>query len=157
MKGNKTAYASILLAAALWGIIGLWNRELMAAGLSPTSRGVLVFRRVTTFLLVCFAWVFFRANTISDAFTLVGALFTNHASLASALSAMQLDAVSILLIIFSVATMILLDRALTYDEQDGSDILVKDGAFIYYVFAIMFVWLLLLSKGQESTFIYFQF
>ena len=31
------AYASILLAAALWGIIGLWNRRLMAAGLSPTS------------------------------------------------------------------------------------------------------------------------
>ena len=31
------AYASILLAAALWGIIGLWNRTLMAAGLSPTG------------------------------------------------------------------------------------------------------------------------
>ena len=31
------AYASILLAAALWGIIGLWNRRLMAAGLSPIS------------------------------------------------------------------------------------------------------------------------
>ena len=31
------AYASILLAATLWGIIGLWNRRLMAAGLSPTS------------------------------------------------------------------------------------------------------------------------
>lgn len=31
------AYASILLAAALWGVIGLWNRRLMAAGLSPTS------------------------------------------------------------------------------------------------------------------------
>ena len=31
------AYASILLAAALWGIIGLWNRALMEAGLSPTT------------------------------------------------------------------------------------------------------------------------
>lgn len=31
------AYASILVAAALWGIIGTWNRTLMAAGLSPTS------------------------------------------------------------------------------------------------------------------------
>ena len=31
------AYASILAAAALWGVIGLWNRTLMAAGLSPTS------------------------------------------------------------------------------------------------------------------------
>ena len=34
---QRGAYASILLAAALWGIIGLWNRTLMAAGLSPTG------------------------------------------------------------------------------------------------------------------------
>lgn len=32
-----SAYASILAAAALWGVIGLWNRTLMATGLSPTS------------------------------------------------------------------------------------------------------------------------
>ena len=31
------AGAAILAAAALWGIIGLWNRRLMAAGLSPLS------------------------------------------------------------------------------------------------------------------------
>lgn len=31
------AYLSILTAAALWGIIGIWNRQLMALGLSPTG------------------------------------------------------------------------------------------------------------------------
>lgn len=31
------AYACILAAAALWGIIGIWNRRLMAAGLTPTG------------------------------------------------------------------------------------------------------------------------
>ena len=31
------AAAAILAAAALWGVIGLWNRKLMAAGLSPLS------------------------------------------------------------------------------------------------------------------------
>ena len=31
----RLAYASILIGAALWGIIGVWNRGLMAAGLSP--------------------------------------------------------------------------------------------------------------------------
>lgn len=36
MERNK-ASAAILLAAALWGIIGLWNRKLMAGGLSPAS------------------------------------------------------------------------------------------------------------------------
>ena len=133
------------------------NELLKKAGLSPESRGVLIFRRVVTFVLVSFAWLFFRANSISDAFTLLGALLTRHASVSSALSSMQLDAVSLLLIIFSIATMIILDRAVSYDEQDGSDILVKDGAFIYFVFAVMFVWLLLLSRGESSTFIYFQF
>ena len=32
-----SACLSILLAAALWGVIGIWNRQLMAAGLSPTT------------------------------------------------------------------------------------------------------------------------
>ena len=39
METQKRAPASaaILAAAALWGMIGLWNRTLMAAGLSPLS------------------------------------------------------------------------------------------------------------------------
>ena len=36
-KAPIGAYLNILLAAALWGVIGIWNRTLMAAGLSPTS------------------------------------------------------------------------------------------------------------------------
>lgn len=36
-KSPRGAYASILAAAALWGIIGLWNRNLMAGGFSPTD------------------------------------------------------------------------------------------------------------------------
>ena len=39
METQKKAPAAIaiLAAAALWGVIGLWNRKLMAAGLSPFS------------------------------------------------------------------------------------------------------------------------
>ena len=36
-NAQSMACASILLAAFLWGIIGIWNRALMGAGLSPTS------------------------------------------------------------------------------------------------------------------------
>ena len=36
-KTPRGASASILAAAALWGIIGVWNRRLMAGGLSPYS------------------------------------------------------------------------------------------------------------------------
>ena len=36
-KKSGGACACILSAAALWGVIGLWNRRLLASGLSPTS------------------------------------------------------------------------------------------------------------------------
>ena len=36
-KTPRGAAVSILAAAALWGIIGVWNRRLMAGGLSPYS------------------------------------------------------------------------------------------------------------------------
>ena len=49
-KSPRGAYASILVAAALWGIIGVWNRTLMAAGLSPT--GIVVVRNFGGMLLL---------------------------------------------------------------------------------------------------------
>ena len=49
-KSPRGAYASILAAAALWGVIGLWNRNLMAAGLSPT--GIVVVRNFGGMLLL---------------------------------------------------------------------------------------------------------
>ena len=48
---KRGAYLSILLAAALWGIIGLWNRRLMAGGLSPT--GIVTVRNLGGCALLC--------------------------------------------------------------------------------------------------------
>lgn len=48
---KRGPYLSILLAAALWGIIGLWNRRLMAGGLSPT--GIVTARNFGGCVLLC--------------------------------------------------------------------------------------------------------
>ena len=48
---KRRASLSILLAAALWGIIGLWNRRLMAGGLSPT--GIVTVRNFGGCILLC--------------------------------------------------------------------------------------------------------
>ena len=48
---KRGPYLSILLAAALWGIIGLWNRRLMAGGLSPT--GIVTVRNFGGCILLC--------------------------------------------------------------------------------------------------------
>lgn len=51
-KVNYAAYGCILAAATLWGVIGLWNRTLMAGGFSPWSI-VLVRNLGGLALLVC--------------------------------------------------------------------------------------------------------
>ncbi len=49
-----------------------------ATGLPPQRSGPLAvaWQRFATFQVVCFAWIFFRANTFNDALTIVGRLFT---------------------------------------------------------------------------------
>jgi hypothetical protein len=60
--------------------------------------------------------------------------------------------------VLSIAILLIIDNLLKYeDEVGGSYILTRGGSFIYYVWMILFAWAVLLSKGESSTFIYFQF
>jgi hypothetical protein len=134
------------------------NKLVCRAGFEPDSRLVRGVRRVITFMLVSFAWIFFRANSISDAFLLVKKLCTGWGSLANTLGIMELGIVGILTTLASFFILLIIDRMLAYeDTPDGSSMLTKNGAFIYFVWIIMFAWALLLSKDMTSTFIYFQF
>ena len=127
-------------------------------GFKPTSASIVILRRVLTFILVSFAWLFFRANSMADAVTLLGRLFSGWTDVGTTLSAMGLGAVEIVTTLFSILVLTKIDKMLTYgDEPDGSDVLTKDGGFIYFVWIILFAWVLLLSKDMMSTFIYFQF
>ena len=134
------------------------NRALSKIGLSEKSICVKITRRILTFILVCFGWLFFRANSISDAILLLKTLFGGFSGSADTLGAMGFSAISAVTVILSIITLVLLDSLLTYgDEGDGSDALTKNGGFIYFIWIILFVWGLLLSKDMMSTFIYFQF
>ena len=134
------------------------NALLSRIGLSEKSAGVVAVRRVITFALVGFAWIFFRANSLSDATLLITKLFTAHAPITESLSVLGMSLVPILMTLMSIATLWLIDRMLTYDDTpDASGALVRGGSFIYFVWIVFFVWALLLSKDMMSTFIYFQF
>ncbi len=136
------------------------NTLIRRVGLNPDGVLVSSVRRVIVFLLVCFAWLFFRANTASDAFTLAEKLFCSgwDVGLLDTLRAMGLNLTGILMCIMSILTLILMDRLLHYeDTADGSYILVRRGGFVYYAWMIMLAWAILLSKDMASTFIYFQF
>ena len=136
------------------------NRALGILKLSEKSLPVVIFRRLSVFILVCFSWLFFRANSISDAISLLQTLFVSgfEVSLSDTLASMNLDLTAILSCIVSIMTLFIIDRVLKYEDcDDGSDLLLKNGSFIYFIWIIMFTWAILLSQDIGSTFIYFQF
>lgn len=136
------------------------NALLGKVGLSQKSVPVVAVRRLMTFLFVSFAWLFFRANSMADAAVLLKKLFATGwgTGFSDTLSDMGFTSVSILTTVLLIVTLFMLDRLLTYDDApDGSAALTRGGAFVYYVWIVMFVWAILLSKSMTGTFIYFQF
>jgi multisubunit Na+/H+ antiporter MnhB subunit len=90
--------------------------------------------------------------------TLISGLGNFSIGLPETLSAMGLDLTGILMTALSLASLLILEKLLHYEETpDGSEALVKNGAFSYLIWIIMFAWLLLLSNDMVSSFIYFQF
>jgi D-alanyl-lipoteichoic acid acyltransferase DltB (MBOAT superfamily) len=133
------------------------NSLIERIGLSTAHPAVVWTRRVITFILVDFAWLFFRANSISDAFTLIGKL-GGGVPIGTTLEAMGLTPVMIVLTVVTILTLTMIDKMLKYEDcEDGGYVLTKNGGFVLYVMMIMLAWLLLLSKDMASTFIYFQF
>jgi alginate O-acetyltransferase complex protein AlgI len=60
-------------------VVGRWRRNRrLASGAAPVAetRWRVALERVATFHLVCLGWVFFRATSMSIAFTMIGRLFT---------------------------------------------------------------------------------
>lgn len=147
----------------IYQIVGSLTRKgrdalLQKIGLAPDCPIVKAMRQAITFVLVAFAWLFFRANTPSDALILLGKLVTDWSSIGQTLEIMNLNPIAILISIFSIATLVIIDKMLTYDEgEDGSAMLVTRGSFIYFIWIVLLCWALLLSKNIESSFIYFQF
>ncbi len=86
-----------------------------ALGLNKVPRLNHMLQMVTTFVLVCFAWIFFRANSIGDAFYIIrnmgsgfGRFFTSDArSLYSA--ALGIGYSDMLLALFGVVVMLFVD------------------------------------------------
>ena len=92
---------------------------------------------------------------------LLSALFSKSGwsvSLTDTLSIMGLTPAAILLTVFSILTLLVLDRLiLHHDEPCGSGALVRRGVFITVTWIVIFAWTFLMANDMTSTFIYFQF
>ena len=160
----------------IWGALhGLYQiiggltqkpREKLCAkiGIDVKSRGFKIYKNVVTFILVDFAWMFFRANNFKDLGILLGKLFgdwgTSLSYIKESFSIMGLDAVILIAIIISVYMLSLFDRKPINElYKTGDDVNVIPASLNYtaIIWIVIAAALIIASGNGESTFIYFQF
>lgn len=138
------------------------RQKLLAKLGVPEDVGWLKFaRQCFTFVLVNFAWIFFRANSFADLKLLISKLFTDWSLDASyftgTFSSMNLTLIGGLLALMSVIVMNRLDNSTMTTSGDG-EVSISDGLrHAYIIWAVALAWMLLLVGDGASTFIYFQF
>lgn len=138
-----------------------WQKKL---GIDRNSNGQVLLRRGITFGLVAFSMIFFRANSMADAFSLIRAMLTQwdftSADLAKTAQLLQCTAMTLLEIPCQLLLLNLLNRHISLTRGKIAWTEKKSGsayAPFYLVAVIISAWLLALSQGQASSFIYFQF
>ena len=153
----------------LWGLLhGIYRvvgeltykkREKLykSIGIDTSKPITRMFRTGITFCLVCFAWIFFRANNTKELILILKKLFTSF-GISTFASELGLTFSGAIIMILAIVIMVLLDRKLTlpeYTSPSGAKML--GGTSMYILWAILLAWLLLLASNGSSAFIYFQF
>ena len=118
-------------------------------------------RRLRTFALTCFAWIFFRAESLSDAWLLVGRLPVgwNAAGLRAACATAGLTLPAGLQILLALGCLRRLERM--PEELRPSRLPHETARRCLTVFLLIltlaFSWLAIFSRTGENAFMYFQF
>lgn len=125
----------------------------------PKNLAIKAFKITTTFVVVCFGWIFFRANTLGDAFYILKDLANGsnyHLSQLSfyliPVSKNTVFGVDVFLSVFFVVVLVLFE-ALKGEER------LKHAKYIYRLsFCVLSIWTIFLFGAFDRTeFIYFQF
>ena len=159
----------------LWGVIhGIYQivgnltaaprRKLIEKlGFTESSTGVVIVRKIITFILVCFAWMAFRANSIAELWVLIKTLFTGWGgvSISASCASLELTAITALTVALSIVILKALDLQInTRPNTDNSAKLLSPTRSLVYLvltWTVAVAWMILLSSNAESSFIYFQF
>lgn len=118
----------------------------------PRSKPMQVVNYITTFTLVCLAWVFFRANTVQDGFTIISNILTlKKGSLFIGFAAGLVY--SILLIIF----LVIAEVNYEYFNNKLSLIYSKSAMTRGLGYVLLVLIILMIGVFNGGQFIYFQF
>lgn len=119
------------------------------------------FRQIFTFTLVCFAWIFFRGNSLSDCGVAIAKIFTDWSGSMEALSKIGVDAMFIIRISFMCGVLALshsMIKKVPKLNSDGSTVVAQYLTYGLMIVAIAVAWISIYLMGNgASEFIYFQF
>ncbi len=112
-----------------------------------------LFKVAVTFTLICFSWIFFRANSLSDAIYIITHIFPlNFAGLSSAFTTYQLISCSFLALLFA---------GISYFSRNSNPIsrfFYAHRSFRYICYLTLFALIMMFGVTvNETAFIYFQF
>ena len=148
------ALHGLYVVGALW-TTPLRRRLARAVGLDSAPAFAAVVRILVTFHLTLFAWIFFRAATLSDATTLVSRIVTDFRA-GDGVTLPGFDAVEIGL---GVGFALLLVAVEAFQERGvGREAFASRPAWVRWsVYYAAIVAILLFGRFDEREFIYFQF
>lgn len=126
------------------------NIEIVAQGkLFPSLKEL--FQMISTFCLVVIGWIFFRANTVSQAFDYIGKIFSK-----SFFSFPKLFSPTILIIIILFMFIEWIQRDKNHALQLESTLIGNHRLTRWFLYLIL-TFTICFFKGSEQEFIYFQF
>ena len=162
------ANMTFVLWGALHGFYQIIGRVTLKArngfigkiGLSEESSVIKAWRTFFTFVLVTFAWIFFRANSISDLGILLSKL-VSPGSFTELGNIMGLTLSSCVVIILAIVLLGFFDRKMnptgSFEGLNDKTIAFSVGEAMLLIWTVLAAWFILYSKGVSSTFIYFRF
>ena len=155
----------------IWGclhgvyqIIGMMTKKPREAlhkklGIKEDSIFLVLWQRFWTFVLVCFSWIFFRANSTADLGILLKNLFTgwNAQAMSETISSMGITLTAVLVTVLSIVILSMLDSICSDTALCEKGTASRQYTTAWIALAVAAAWCLLLSVGGASAFIYFQF
>ena len=132
---------------------GIRNRIAQLVGLNKLPRINRTIEVATTFMLVCFAWIFFRANSLADSFLIIKNIF----NLKGPLFFDSADPSSFVFSVFGICMLLMIELKQEYYKGKFSLFNNPHWLIRNLSYAVLIILILLIGVFDGGQFIYFQF
>ena len=119
--------------------------------LNKTSPFYILYKVILTFTLVSFAWIFFRAGSLSEAFEIIKKILTSHGAL------FYESPWDLIYAFFGISLLVLIDFKREFFNDRFSLLYNKFSAIRIGTIVVMVMIILLIGVFDGGQFIYFQF